>query len=918
MREVKNFVPGDLFSYHVYGRGMLSTYIPSILKTEAAGSHCFEAFWSSGGTNSSNNIVDASAIFFTEDVLREYLNNAYPGRQTEFRPLSDWWKPPVGEFIKVPFIIQGDLSRIFEGWIYLGKLNSLDTDSLRKLPYLNPQYFSDKRLGFFTEAHIVDGKIKEVKPGDKFKVHGNWPGNKRTRDVDFEITIDNVHMQPGGIQFVWGSTYYTRTTLGTGETISGTMSDDTMLKFLNTPGWVYEYNGKPWPINKRLGFFGENYVYGKDKFELHAGDRFITSTEEVRDPLYRRGCSLASNTLFRIDRIDDIYTTREIPCTGGFDPNDEPEEYDVKYEVIRKEDNIEFIVLKGKLIDLMDYFEDTFYTEDDEDGYDWDDYSPVLPPVKYPRVIYYNFDPEQPYDPNNVPKIIHQAVSCWCGPDDDEVPLEEYESDINIPGAIVYFNNQKVEPPKQRLGFFNEDINMKLDLLQEKIDKNFTPEEIWDVMTDTSLSGEQKSQKLFGRPEDYISHVQYFCFEGRIDNTSYLLNHNYISEKGREIRSLSNLNWELEEAGDKACHAGDIRGSGDVAIDVATVFHTDHPDYTLQGSWNYYVARQMDALSQGYNWWNYIQYTVSKIEETGLLQYTPPKKLGFFKESKKLTEEISNDWCQQNLKIDYDTLFEFADINFNYNWQDDSLDSFSIRWVHPEDEHDWTEIVSPWYDDSGIGTFDSLQEMCDFYGEDFVKNWLTKFVEWLEKNHLWEKPKPKLGFFTEGIDTNFDAAEIIQIMTDESLSSSEKCKRLFGRKEDYLMHVQWLCFRKSDKWLDYLYEHNYFTDNAKEQYENDYPQFRIDFSEVIDRAENDRNESGKRTLFYDWRESEEVPCDLNTSYDAYVVEGECNGSFLERKVMNWYNHIKFSVSYMEDRGYVIDHSNDRRLGFFNK
>ena len=89
--------------------------------------------------------------------------------------------------------------------------------------------------------------------------------------------------------------------------------------------------------------------------------------------------------------------------------------------------------------------------------------------------------------------------------------------------------------------------------------------------------------------------------------------------------------------------------------------------------------------------------------------------------------------------------------------------------------------------------------MCDFYGEDFVKNWLTEFVKWLEKNHLWEKPKPKLGFFNEGIDTNFDSAEIIQIMTDERLSSSEKCRRLFGRKEDYLIHVQWLCFRKSDK-----------------------------------------------------------------------------------------------------------------------
>ena len=88
-------------------------------------------------------------------------------------------------------------------------------------------------------------------------------------------------------------------------------------------------------------------------------------------------------------------------------------------------------------------------------------------------------------------------------------------------------------------------------------------------------------------------------------------------------------------------------------------------------------------------------------------------------------------------------------------------------------------------------------------------------------------------------------------MTDTSLSSSEKCKRLFGRNEDYLIHVQWLCFRKSDKWIEYLYEHNYLSDDAKERYGNNYPQFRSDFAEVIDRGENDRNDSGKRTLFYD-------------------------------------------------------------------
>ena len=104
-------------------------------------------------------------------------------------------------------------------------------------------------------------------------------------------------------------------------------------------------------------------------------------------------------------------------------------------------------------------------------------------------------------------------------------------------------------------------------------------------MTNKNLSGDQKSQRLFGRPEDYISHVQYFCVAARNANTDYLLAHNYISEKGKKL-SHGTLTHDLYNAGTDACdHADyDIRGRGNVNIDVATLFYTNQPEYTLQGS----------------------------------------------------------------------------------------------------------------------------------------------------------------------------------------------------------------------------------------------------------------------------------------------------------------------------------------------
>lgn len=205
-----------------------------------------------------------------------------------------------------------------------------------------------------------------------------------------------------------------------------------------------------------------------------------------------------------------------------------------------------------------------------------------------------------------------------------------------------------------------------------------------------------------------------------------------------------------------------------------------------------------------------------------------------------------------------------------------------------------------------------------------IQNLETAFPKYFS-----DKPTMKLGFFNEdmnmkfdlvqeGITTNFNSQEIIRIMENENLNSDTKCRRLFDRGEEYLSHVQWLCFRHTDTWVQYLVDHNFVTPDFKNSWEENRREAWDRLDEVVDTAEEINNPSGKRTLFLDnsqWPEEE--PCTLEQSWNVYVVRGEARGQAKERRAENWFTHIKSSVSYIEDQG-ITQEKPKKRLGFFDE
>ena len=112
-------------------------------------------------------------------------------------------------------------------------------------------------------------------------------------------------------------------------------------------------------------------------------------------------------------------------------------------------------------------------------------------------------------------------------------------------------------------------------------------------MEDDTLSGDQKSQRLFGRPEDYISHLQYFCMEGKDEITDYLREHKYLTKQALQLNHLTDRLHAIGDTGRRNAGSS-IRGN----ITVCTVFYTSHDEFTLDGSWEEYVS----TARQGYYW----------------------------------------------------------------------------------------------------------------------------------------------------------------------------------------------------------------------------------------------------------------------------------------------------------------------------
>ena len=276
-------------------------------------------------------------------------------------------------------------------------------------------------------------------------------------------------------------------------------------------------------------------------------------------------------------------------------------------------------------------------------------------------------------------------------------------------------------------GFFNEKLT-------ESINRNFTTNsQISDIMDNPDLSPDEKARRLFDRHVDYVEKLGKFGYYDCVpDDIRYELFGKFSEMREEYIRS-------------NFCNA---------RVNSLLIKGNETEPFTLEESWTYYVKEQPVRRYSEYVrtscgaliWWKYIKGTIEMWEE--LLseskwsdEYLPVKR-GFFAES--IENKDLQTWWKNNLDIDYDTLEELAYKNYDGEW--DSIGEFEIRWFSPEGGS--TGIISPWFDSVGYSHFDSLDEMCDYYGEEFVKNWLVEFVNWLRENKLWIESS-KIGFFKD-------------------------------------------------------------------------------------------------------------------------------------------------------------------------
>ena len=113
-------------------------------------------------------------------------------------------------------------------------------------------------------------------------------------------------------------------------------------------------------------------------------------------------------------------------------------------------------------------------------------------------------------------------------------------------------------------------------------------------------------------------------------------------------------------------------------------------------------------------------------------------KPGFF------TESINNNWLKTNFDISVPELKELCDMNWELNGEDNCF--------YMENEEYGINVADPFYDDGGCDEFHTLEEICEFWGEDFIKEWIKEFCYYCEINGLIDRirsERPRKGFFQD-------------------------------------------------------------------------------------------------------------------------------------------------------------------------
>ena len=374
--------------------------------------------------------------------------------------------------------------------------------------------------------------------------------------------------------------------------------------------------------------------------------------------------------------------------------------------------------------------------------------------------------------------------------------------DILAQNFPQYFSDE----PEFRRGFFNENLN-------EKIDTNWvTNAQIERIMEDNTLSLDDKAHLLFDRTPEHVFDFGMCSYD--------------VPDAVKEIADENGGTIYVD------AYNTYLREKGDITVRTVMCLNSVNQPFDLQESWDYYVKQRPCKYESGYrrssgyspiNWYKYLKAVIETFEDAVKYTNEPNYKRGFFNE--QLKEEM------EKKVIGSGHGWRIVCRNFQpVSWDRNRYKPGVIVVRLPNSRHSYfmcTPVVTEGVSGQPQLTFDDpakAQEYCDKLNRiSNIRHWeITKtrgnyecykiplgggMEAWLATSNFPSQGSPEWkhlcdlfpdyfknvtrGFFEESLaDGNPSNNEITEIINNDILSDDEVCEKLFGgRNQDYILNA---------------------------------------------------------------------------------------------------------------------------------
>ena len=376
----------------------------------------------------------------------------------------------------------------------------------------------------------------------------------------------------------------------------------------------------------------------------------------------------------------------------------------------------------------------------------------------------------------------------------DYVPVKDIEEQINMPGGILEFNKKQIS--NTRLGFFNEGLNLTEsynvphDVIKRVVIKyvkeNGYIRGDWNGRYPTESPTVHNINNILRQVEDleefecspeeleefnnWVLHVQpegaqadwvRRCIDtwnkesdlnkedlrNMVSFVSYKFSNDAYNRR-QELKRQRDLEHQQHVESETNTWAGNVGDTVSFIVQEANRFATMYGTlWNCKGTdGRIYTFPYQEEVNSGYK----VTGKITKLNEfrgikqTHLTRVTvEDQHIGFFHEN------LQNDWVYLHFGIPEEKLIQAAFDNSYVDREDLEFDKAFRMWHRGKRVE--ADIVNPFLDEAGISEFHNVKEACEYYGEEFIKEWISHFIAFLKANgkfdELFKPEESSLGFF---------------------------------------------------------------------------------------------------------------------------------------------------------------------------